>query len=986
MKTTILVRENRQWSFYPNNPNQIENVRHSWLDRITADNAVKKNISESFFFDPIGKSATAVIPQPATPEELRVISLKFDENELDWFLDKPYRIKGLKEWLKNISNADAKRYALESLPMPKAEIEERAKEFDTKKETLNQKEVALRFMTSILQKDNPEISVIAKNQKDDLIINVLKLLPKAFRKVEISMPWSSSLELGRINVDNETNGDTAFGYPIFSLERRYKERKIYVLPESAGKLSAQYLNQFTVANMFYDIPGLAEDLVKESDIVKASNFYKEVGNEEFSAVYEFYKEAVEKGLSIGLIDVLNVEFNEFYKKYNNKDFQQIWELYKFLKDKPEYKGLEWDELLSRRTFNNDPSVKGIVKEDLEPVYKFSKEIGSTNESVEFYKTYKDLIAGRKLEDILNKNFYDFYKQNFSKFGAADRLLDYYICYQDPIWQRFEDAAKFNHFTLNDDEIENLYRLKKDLSNDDFADVAGTRMKNFGPDDLGGTLRLLYDVFVRYFDKLKLLQENQIVILYKFCEIVCGKSGEEFGSNDIFRLYELWKTLEPVSLSPVSLSDIFNFYRLFKHIDAIEFMPYSEIRDLYEFYIDKGRKIGSIEDLRILYKTVVKKEQNLKLTDVFNSDFFGFYKKNKNHDPNDIWKLYKFQKDVPEYQNLEWGKLSSLFDFREKLDVGKELSPDVLIKLYNSYKKLLAKYPTNKTKPQDILRYYNSCDDKEHFDLVAIVDKSLLSKKIKNIIPAWFSFQLIVVFVLLFLFNLFVVVNVWRDPKNADKPEINSEYYKKMAQEAMKHYDEELYKEAIKKNTRVAVENYLRKFSKGEHAAEAESKKNKMKRVGDLEWSDLSLTKKKWKDAITYCKNLKEDDHKDWRLPNIDELRTLIKDRETAEGGTCRVSEKGRCLDNTCWTSKTCNEACPVDFALCNNDACHDSKGECDNIADGRYSKFGDHTWMWSSSTRSDNERRAWSVIFYRGSVDTPDKSNTELYVRCVRNP
>ena len=86
----------------------------------------------------------------------------------------------------------------------------------------------------------------------------------------------------------------------------------------------------------------------------------------------------------------------------------------------------------------------------------------------------------------------------------------------------------------------------------------------------------------------------------------------------------------------------------------------------------------------------------------------------------------------------------------------------------------------------------------------------------------------------------------------------------------------------------------------------------------LVWSDISEEPMNWGHAKQYCKKLKEGSENDWRLPNIDELRTLIKDRKTASGGSCMVSEKGKCLSTECWKPEECNEMCSIDIPLCNN--------------------------------------------------------------------
>ena len=160
------------------------------------------------------------------------------------------------------------------------------------------------------------------------------------------------------------------------------------------------------------------------------------------------------------------------------------------------------------------------------------------------------------------------------------------------------------------------------------------------------------------------------------------------------------------------------------------------------------------------------------------------------------------------------------------------------------------------------------------------------------------------------------------------------------------------------------EMYLKKFPNGECSFEAESKIGKLKTKKEdrkgLQWSNKSSREMNWNDAIDYCKNLNEGGHSDWRLPNIDELRSLIQNHSgTQTGGTCKISEKAGKL---AWSDRT--------------DDCKGRNGS-------NFSKLGDTDWFWSSSTRYDIPNHAWHVNFKNGSVDSRNK-NGNVNVHCVR--
>ena len=138
------------------------------------------------------------------------------------------------------------------------------------------------------------------------------------------------------------------------------------------------------------------------------------------------------------------------------------------------------------------------------------------------------------------------------------------------------------------------------------------------------------------------------------------------------------------------------------------------------------------------------------------------------------------------------------------------------------------------------------------------------------------------------------------------------------------------------------------------------KKSNTIKIGKLQWSKKAPKSMKWNDAVNYCKNLNEEDHKDWRLPNIDELRTLIQNHPgTQTGGSCPISKKARELSSRDWTD------------------------DCRGRSGSNFSKLNDTAWLWSSSTTSDSSSFAWYVGFTNGSVSHYTKYN-DYYVRCVR--
>lgn len=320
MKIAILIHENDQWVSYPHDNSKIDHVSTT-------------TSGECFFFDPVERSATSAMPQQATKDDPRAgnlyISFKFDENELNWFLNDLSCIKGFKEWMKNITKAKAKEYALEPLSkLPEAEIKGKAKEFDENSAPLNdaEKKIALQMMTAviqtIIQNENPKIFVGAKGQRDDLVIAVLKSLPKALRKVTVSMPWSAGMDLARITITDEDK------LPNISSPR-------YVVSESSDALMTQYPNRFAVAEMFFEDNCWAEDKsFEQEDVSVVCKFVELAEEKERKLIRGWYESWVKSGRSQDLSEIVKkdrfkreLDDNNIQKRFTEKDYSDIWACY-----------------------------------------------------------------------------------------------------------------------------------------------------------------------------------------------------------------------------------------------------------------------------------------------------------------------------------------------------------------------------------------------------------------------------------------------------------------------------------------------------------------------------------------------------------------------------------------------------------------------------------------------------------------------------------
>ena len=139
----------------------------------------------------------------------------------------------------------------------------------------------------------------------------------------------------------------------------------------------------------------------------------------------------------------------------------------------------------------------------------------------------------------------------------------------------------------------------------------------------------------------------------------------------------------------------------------------------------------------------------------------------------------------------------------------------------------------------------------------------------------------------------------------------------------------------------------------------------------LKWSSRSVLGMTWENAVNYCDTLEEGEYNNWFLPTIDHLRVLIRDRKTAADGECKVSEANECLSvDDCWSYETCAEACDPSSETCYVE-----------YSDGRYSKFWETGYLWSSSVADDGN--IWVVRYDNGMITRAYYEYISLPVRCA---
>ena len=137
---------------------------------------------------------------------------------------------------------------------------------------------------------------------------------------------------------------------------------------------------------------------------------------------------------------------------------------------------------------------------------------------------------------------------------------------------------------------------------------------------------------------------------------------------------------------------------------------------------------------------------------------------------------------------------------------------------------------------------------------------------------------------------------------------------------------------------------------------------------NLQWSEKAPTTLVQLQAREYCKELREGGYKDWRLPTINDLRTLIQNHPgTVMGGTCKIYHNGTSM-NRDWTN------------------------DCAGRRGNNFSKLGDNETFWSSSMDYIYDDNAWFVSFSSGEIYSGYRGNDNYgkyygihnHVRCVR--
>ena len=104
----------------------------------------------------------------------------------------------------------------------------------------------------------------------------------------------------------------------------------------------------------------------------------------------------------------------------------------------------------------------------------------------------------------------------------------------------------------------------------------------------------------------------------------------------------------------------------------------------------------------------------------------------------------------------------------------------------------------------------------------------------------------------------------------------------------------------------------------------------------LQWQDNTAVSKKWIEAIDYCENLTLGGYSDWRLPNINELASIVDDTKA-------------------------------------------------NPSISSVFRYTEWNYYWSSTSYVGRSASAWNIYFSYNKQGYSNKDLHSFYVRCVRS-
>ena len=167
--------------------------------------------------------------------------------------------------------------------------------------------------------------------------------------------------------------------------------------------------------------------------------------------------------------------------------------------------------------------------------------------------------------------------------------------------------------------------------------------------------------------------------------------------------------------------------------------------------------------------------------------------------------------------------------------------------------------------------------------------------------------------------------------------------------------------------------------------EAERQKTSGVVIDGNMWSARSLNDLEWEDAVSYCKNLTELGYSDWRMPTVNELRTLIQNCSYTEtGGSCEITDECLAEEMENWDEYAdaySDYYLPDTIHCASPCGCKYSYDMSSNVV---FSKIEDDKddRLWSSILSWDPEQ-AWLLSFYDASLFICD-TDSFAGVRCVR--